>query len=87
MIASKITTMQLYENSSKNMFDKLMMEMQGILSEEEKTDFNIYYRNRVSKVTVYQTDLISSDKRMIIYTAFLNYAIENNLFKYSDTFG
>ena len=61
--------------------------MDEILSEEAKIDFSIYYRNRVSRVTVYQTDLISSDKRMTIYTAFLNYATQNNLFMYSDNLG
>ena len=83
MVANHINSMQLYENSSKEMFDRLM-EMDQILSEEERIDFIIYYRNRVSRVTVYQTDLISSDKRMTIYTAFLNYATSNNLFQYSE---
>ena len=82
MIADKIKTMQLYENNSKEMFDHFM-NLREILSEEARSDLNIYYRNRVSRVTVYQTDLISSDKRIVIYNAFVNYAIDQELFKFS----
>lgn len=50
------------------------MKLDEILNEEHISDFTIYYRNRVSRVTVYQTDLIPSEKRLSIYKAFIKYA-------------
>ncbi len=48
----------------------------------------MYYRNRVSRVTVYQTDLIPSENRLSIYNAFIEYAIENDLFRFrSNSYG
>lgn len=81
MIANKIKTMQFYENKSDELFDSLM-NLSLILNEEHVSDFIIYYRNRVSRVTVYQTDLIPSYKRLSIYEAFLRYATENSLFDF-----
>lgn len=59
-----------------------LMKLEDILNEEHISDFTIYYRNRVSRVTVYQTDLIPSDKRLSIYNAFIGYAIDHDLFRF-----
>ena len=82
MVADKIKTMQLYENNTKEMFD-YFMNLREILPEDTRSDFNIYYRNRVSRTTMYHSDVISSDRRLLIYNSFLNYAIDHDLFKFA----
>lgn len=60
-----------------------LMNLPEILYEDDLiSDFTIYYRNRVSRVTVYQSDLIPSENRLNIYNKFLEYAVENDLFRF-----
>ena len=82
MVTEKIKNMQLTENNTPEMLDSLL-KFEEVLTPEQISDMGIYYRNRVSRVTVYQTDLICSDKRLAIYNSFVNYAIDHDLFRFS----
>lgn len=82
MVSEKIKNMQLTENNTLEMFDYLL-KLDQVLTQEQISDMAIYYKNRVSRVTIYQTDLICSDKRLAIYNSFVNYAIDHDLFRFS----
>lgn len=85
MLANKIKVMRIHEHRCEEMFSRLM-NLPDILYEDDLiSDFTIYYRNRVSRVTVYQTDLIPSENRLNIYNKFLEYAVENDLFRFCRT--
>jgi hypothetical protein len=82
MLAEKIKTMQLHEHHSEQMFNELMNLERIIVKEQLRHDLRMFYRNRVSRVTVYQTDLIPSENRLAIYNAFVEYAIDHDLFRF-----
>jgi hypothetical protein len=63
--------MQLHEHRSDQMFNELMNLEKILVKDQLVSDFRMYYRNRVSRVTVYQTDLIPSENRLSIYSAFI----------------
>ena len=81
-ITEKIKTLQLAESNTLEMFAELI-KFDEVLPEEQITDFAIYYRNRVSRVTLYQTDLICYERRLAIYNCFVNYAIDHDLFRFA----
>ena len=58
------------------------MKMPFFLDEEDVQNLLIYYRNSIYRGTLYQSDLIPSEKRLSIYKSFMNYALLHDLFRF-----